>query len=153
MRKLSSAEYVYRVYKLNIRLGEILINKPQKYKQNYSDQIIKTALSALEHVQTADSIFMSKYTKEEDYLLRKKCLLLAKGEIQHLATASYIFLEIVRKHDYASETVVGIFDRYAKIYDQELEIGEMCEECHKLIVAVLRSDRETYNKYIRPSED
>ena len=50
-RKLSEAEFVYQVYQLNIRLGEILENKPQKYKANYTDEIVKTALSALENVQ------------------------------------------------------------------------------------------------------
>ena len=29
-RKLSSAQFIYEVYTLNIRLGEILENKPQK---------------------------------------------------------------------------------------------------------------------------
>ena len=46
-RKLSNAEYIYQVYQLNIRLGEILVNKPQKYKTNYTDEIVKTALGAL----------------------------------------------------------------------------------------------------------
>lgn len=30
-RKVSSAQFIYEVYTLNIRLGEILMNKPQKY--------------------------------------------------------------------------------------------------------------------------
>lgn len=152
-RKLSSAEYVYQIYQLNIRLGEILINKPQKYKANYADNIIQTSLSALKHVQIADSIYLSKYAKPEDYFLRRENLLLAKGEIQHIATACYIFLEIVRKHDYASEGVIKMVDRYAKIYEQELEIGEKCEKCHNLIVGVLKSDNELFKKYIKPSED
>ena len=58
-RKLSSAQFIYEVYTLNIRLGEILENKPQKYKANYADDIIKTALEALEHLQIADSIYQS----------------------------------------------------------------------------------------------
>ena len=98
-RKLSGAEYVYQLYQLNIRLGEILVNKPQKYKQNYTDEIIQTALSALKHAQTADSIFLGKYSREKDFLIRREQLLLAKGEVQHVATACFIFLEIVRRHD------------------------------------------------------
>lgn len=152
-RKLSSAEYVYQTYQLNIRLGEILINKPQKYKANYADEIIQTALSALKHVQIADSIYLSQYAKKEDYFLRRENLLIAKGEIQHVATACYIFLKIVRKHDYASEGVVKMVDRYMKLYDQELEIGGKCEDCHNLIVGVLKSDNTLYNKYIKPRED
>lgn len=152
-RKLSSAEYVYQTYQLNIRLGEILINKPQKYKANYADEIIQTALSALKHVQIADSIYLSKYSKESDYYMRRKNLQLAKGEVQHVATASFIYLEIVRHHDYASEGVVKMVERYAKLYDQELEIGRMCESCHNLISGVIKSDTELFNKYIKPRKD
>ena len=148
-RKLSSTEYVYQIYRLAIRLSEILVNKPQKYKTNYTDNIIQTSLSALKHAQTADSIYLSRYSESKDYLLRRECLLLARGEIQHIATACYIFLEIVRKHDYASEGT----DKADKIYSQELEIGEMCENCHNLLGGVIRSDNDIYKKYIKPGED
>lgn len=152
-RKLSSAEYVFQTYRLNKRLGEILMNKPQKYKTNYADHIIKTAMSALEDLQVADSIFVSKYIKENDFMIRRKHLLEAKGKIQHVATACEIYLEIVRQHDYAKETLVGEFDRFLKIYDQELEIGTMCETCHNLIKGVIESDNEIYKKYIKPAKD
>ncbi len=61
-RKLSSAEYVYQTYQLNIRLGEILINKPQKYKANYADEIIQTALSAL----TRERLIVCRETSQTD---------------------------------------------------------------------------------------
>ena len=149
-RKLSGAEYVYQLYQLNIRLGEILANKPQKYKQNYTDKIIRTALEALEHTQIADSIYLGQYTRERDFLIRREQLLLAKGKVQHLATASFIFLETVRKHDYAAESDQAKAGRmYARLYDQELEIGDRCERCHELIAGVIKSDNELYNKYIK----
>ena len=149
-RKLSEAEFVYQLYQLNIRLGEILNNKPQKYKTNYTDKIIRTALEALEHAQVADSIYMGRYTKERDFLIRREQLLLARGKVQHLATACYIFLEIVRRHDYASEGENEKAGRlYAKLYDQELEIGELCQRCHKLLGGVIKSDSEVFNKYIK----
>ena len=149
-RKLSSAEYIYQVYKLNIRLGEILINKPQKYKTNYADAIIQTALSALEHAQIADSIFLSRYSSEADFLVRREHLQIAKGKIDHIATACFIYLEIVRKHDHAGEAANGNDRVYAKLYEQELEIGEMCENCHKLISGVIKADNELYKKHIKP---
>ena len=150
-RRLSGAEYVYQLYRLNIRLGEILVNKPQKYKANYTDQIIRTALEALEHAQTADSVYLSKSSRPDDYLLRRRELQLARGRVQHLATACYIFLEIVRKHDYAAQSDRAKEGRLsAKLYDQALEIGEACERCHALIAGVIKSDAELYNRYIRP---
>lgn len=102
-RKVSSAQFIYEVYTLNIRLGEILMNKPQKYKPNYADDIIKTALSCLEHLQIADSVYLSKYSSVGDYELRREHLLTARGQLEHIATASYIFLELVKRHDHASE--------------------------------------------------
>ena len=149
-RKLSGAEYVYQLYQLNIRLGEILNNKPQKYKTNYTDEIIQTALSAMKHVQVADSIYIGQYARADDFRIRREHLLLAKGELQHVATACYIFLEIVRRHDHASESENEKAGRvYAKIYDQELEIGDLCERCHKLIAGVIKSDSEIFNKHIK----
>lgn len=139
-RKLSSAEYVYQIYKLNIRLGEILMNKPQKYKTNYTDEIIQVALSALKHVQIADSIYVSKNMKESDFLVRRNNLLLARGEVQHLATSCYIYLEIIRIHHFGSQKMT----ESAKIYDQELEVGEMCENCYNLIKGILDHDKTVY---------
>ena len=144
-RKLSSAQFIYAVYTLNIRIGEIMANKPQKYKPNYADDIIKTALSCLEHLQIADSIYFTKYSSAEDYKLRRENLLIARGEVEHIATACFIFLEIVKKHDHASE-------RKKKIADQELEIGDLAEKAYKLIGGVLDSDKEIYKTYIRPKE-
>lgn len=148
-RKLSSAEFIYQTYRLNLRLGEILINKPKKYKANYTDHIIKTALSALNHLQIADSIFLSKYSSELDFKIRRENLLLARGEIEGIATDCYIFLEIVRKHDYASQKVDD--EKSSKIFDQELEIGEMCESCYNLIKGVITHDNEIYKSYIKPN--
>lgn len=148
-RKLSGTEYVYQIYTMAIRLSEILVNKPQKYKTNYTDKIIRSSLSALEYAQTADSIYLSKYSPEQDYLMRRKCLQLAKGQVQHIATACYVFLEIVRKHDYASEGK----EKADKILRQELEIGEMCERCHNLLGGVMRTDSELYRKYIKPAKN
>lgn len=148
-RKLSSTEYVYQIYMMTIRLSEILVNKPQKYKTNYTDSIIQASLAALDYAQTADSIYLSKYSQEQDYLLRRKCLQLAKGKVQHIATACYVFLEIVRRHDYASEGP----EKADKILRQELEIGGMCEKCHALLVGVMKSDNDIYRKYIKPAKN
>lgn len=146
-RKLSSAEYVYQLYQLNIRLGKVLENKPQKYKHNYTDEIIKTALQALKHVQTADSIYLTKYSTERDFRQRREHLLEARGQIQFIATACYVFLEIVRTRDYASENEHK--QDIARLYDQEMEIGDRCEHCYNLVSGVIKADSELYNKFIK----
>ena len=149
-RTLSGAEYVYQTYQLNKELGRILANKPQKYKQNYTDEIIRTGLSALKHLVIADGIYMSKYTMAKDYLIRRELLQKARGEIADVAVACYVFLEIVRSHDFASEGEHR--EDIAKLYDQEMKIGEMCETCHRLIGGVMKSDTEIFRKYIRPDK-
>lgn len=173
-RKVSSAQFIYEVYTLNIRLGEILMNKPQKYKQNYADGIIKTALSCLEHLQIADSVYLSKYSSVGDYELRREHFLTARGQLEHIATASYIFLELVKRHDHASEgkpkKKAGLEktkeelnaaeerrkkqeEEYKKkLSDQELEIGDACETAYRLISGVLDRDKEIYKTYIKPKE-
>lgn len=75
------------------------MNKPKKYRSNYSDAAIKNCLDALKFAQMGNSIFMSKTTSEQDYLLRRKYLLSARGLIENIPTISYIFLEHVRKND------------------------------------------------------
>lgn len=148
LRRLSGADYVYQTYVLNIEIGKILANKPKKYKPNYSDGIIKSALSALKHLQMADSIYLSKYSFARDYFIRRDLLLKARGEIQHVATAIYVFLEIVRKHDHGSERINA--EQMAKIFEQEIRIGGMCEKCFKLISGIIKSDINIYMKHIKP---
>ena len=148
------------------------MNKPQKYKPNYADDIIKTALSCLEHLQIADSVYLSKYSTAGDYELRREHLLTARGQLEHIATASYIFLELVKRHDHASEgkpkkkadpekteeELNAAEERRKKqeeeykkkLSDQELEIGDVCETAYRLISGVLDHDKEIYKTYIKP---
>ena len=172
-RKASSAQFIYEVYTLNIRLAQIVANKPQKYRANYGDEIIKSALSCLGHLQIADSIYLSKYSSEEDYKLRRSELLKARGLLTHISTASYIFLELVKRHDRASEgkpkkaqteyTPEQLseaeerrkkqeYEYKKKLSDQELEIGESCEKAYRLISALLEADKKIFKTYIK-SED
>ena len=138
---------------LNRRLGEILINKPKKYKQNYTDRIIQTGLRAYEDVQKADSIYLSKYSYEQDFFKRRDHLQEARGAVQSVASECGLFLDLVRHHDYAAQGGAADDGRnYAKLYDQALEIGGMCEKCYELISGVLKADNELYKKAIRGRE-
>lgn len=95
-RTTSKTGFIKYLMDLNIRLGKIVGNKPKKYKQNYGDHLIKIGLSALEHAEIGNSIYMTADTPEADYLMRRKCFAAARGEINHLSTAAYIFLEICK---------------------------------------------------------
>lgn len=122
---------------LNIRLGKIVGNKPKKYKQNYGDHLIKVGLSALEHAEMGNSIFMTEKTTEADYQMRRKYFAAAKGEINHLSTAAYIFLEICK----GSNEV-----RIDKILKEEEYIGSVCTDISKSLSGVMRSDKKLMRK-------
>lgn len=136
MRSESKTKFLYRLYKLNIRIGEIVANHPTKYRASYGDNLIKNALLALNHAQIGNSIYMHVATPECDYHLRRSHLREAKGYTEAIATVAYIYLELTAKTDGAKRD---------KILRQEEEIGLECEEIAKMIKGVLDSDRRIYN--------
>lgn len=157
LRGQSSAEYLWRLYKLNIRIAEICANKPKKYRQNYGDALIKAGLQAMQSAQMANEIFMSKTTPAELYMLRRKRLVTAKGLLANLATTAYIFLELVKKSDQGAQC----YDpderqksqmRADKINREEEEIGLACEEITRMIIGILKNDTAIYNKHIKRRE-
>lgn len=154
LRSQSSVEYLWRLYKLNIRIGEICANKPKKYKTNYGDAVIKTALEALKNAQLANNIYMSKSTPEIMYLKRQQHLAAARGLMANLSTISYIFLEQVKKSDqgascYDPEVRKKSTVRAEKIGKEEEEIGLACETISRMISGVIKSDTAIYKKYIK----
>ena len=130
-RSESKSEYIRLLYDLNVRIGQIVANKPKKYRTSYGDMLVRSSLDALKHAQIANSIFMTASTGREDYLLRRQHLLLARGTVENIATIGQIFLEICRKADKESA---------AKIYREEACIGETCGTLQKKISGVLKSD-------------
>ena len=147
-RNLSEAEYLFQTKELNRRIGEIMTNKPKKYKTNYADKIINAGLDALGNLQIVDSVYFDQHSSEEEYRIRREALLKAKGYLAHVSTASDIFLEIVKHHDYASEEKNK--HESVRIAKQQLEIGGRCQECINLIDGVLKYDKGIYKKYIKP---
>lgn len=131
-RSESKAKFLHRLYRLNIRIGEIVANHPKKYRANYGDALITNALNALTHAEIANGIFMHVRTSESDYQLRRRHLREAKGYTEAVATVAYIYLELTAKTDGVKEE---------KILKQEEEIGLECAEIVKMIKGVLNSDR------------
>ena len=143
LRSESRTRFLYRLYKLNIRIGEIVENHPKKYRANYGDVLITNALNALTHAEIGNGIFMHSATPEADYQLRRKHLREAKGYTESIATVAYIYLELIAKTD-------GV--KREKILKQEEEIGRDCEEIAKMLKGVLDSDRKIYNANRRSSQ-
>ena len=136
-RSISKTEYIRLLFDLNIRIGEMVANSPKKYRANYGDFLVKSALEALKYAQIANSIFVSPSMTEADYNLRRGLLQQARGIVENISTVGYIFLEQTRKHDSAESE---------KIYRREEYLGTTCGELSKKIAAVMKSDRAVYTK-------
>ena len=135
LRKTSKTEFLWRLYRLNIRLGEIVNNHPKKYRASYGDTLINNALLALTHAQVANSIFMHADIAEDEYQTRRNFLRTAKGYTETVATIAYIYLELTAKAD-------GV--KPEKILKQEEYIGAECGEISRMIKGVLDSDRRIH---------
>ena len=137
-RTLSNTQFLWELHQFNIRLGEICMNVPKKYRMNYADFIIKSGLETLQNAQKANSIYLSEHTTEDAFREREACLQRAKGLTENIATTADIFLEHMRKADGAN---------IEKILKQEEYIGEATSKIVSLIDGVMRSDRKRYKEY------
>ena len=137
-RKLSNTQFLWEIYQFTIRISEICLNMPKKYRANYTDFIIKSMLQALQCAQMANSIFLSKSTTEDAFSERELNLQKAKGLIENVATTADIFLEQSRKFDGASPERI--------IKNQEY-IGETTGKIVQLLDGVMKSDKKRYKEY------
>ena len=132
-RKMSTVEYLHKSFELAKTIGQIVNNKPKKYKANYGDKLIKDSLDILTHCQIANSIYIAKDAPQINIELRREHLMEARGLAENLATTAYLFLELVKSCD-------GV--DIDQLYRQEERIGEATSEVVKLISGVLKSDSE-----------
>lgn len=132
----AKSKFLWRLYRLNVRLGEIVANHPIKYRATYGDKLINTALQALIHARTGNAVWMNVGTSETDYKIRREHLKEAKGYTDAIAPLAYIYLELVKKAD-------GV--KPEKILKQEEEIGLESAEISKMIKGVMDNDRNLHN--------
>ena len=140
-RELSGVQYIYELFKFNKRLGQIVMNHPKKYRENYGDHLIQSALDSLKHAQAANAIFMSTGTKEADYLRRRQHLQNALALIDHTSTVADIFLSLVYEQD-------GV--KIEKLEKQQLYIGSQTKLIHDLIRGVMDSDADVFKGKKKP---
>lgn len=136
LRTTSKTEFLWRLYRLNIRLGEIVTGHPKKYRATYGNVLLNSALSALINAQIANGIWMNTGTSDDDYKMRRRFLRAAKGYTETVATVAYIYLELTAKAD-------GV--KQEKILKQEEYIGLECGEIAKMIKGVMDSDKRIHN--------
>ena len=134
-RKLAKTQFLYETFKFNVRIGQIVMSKPKKYRENYGDRIINSSLECLKVCQAANAIYMNKDTTEDEFRKRRSYLRNALYLIDSVSTISDIFLALNYNLDGAKQEQI---DR------QEEYIGSTCREIHLLIRGVMESDKKTF---------
>lgn len=133
-RKLSNTEYLWQIYLLCARTGEIVANKPKKYKGTFSDRLVNLSLQTLELAIRANEI---RVTNKEEYLKRKSLLTESKQTLWSYIIIFDLFLEACIKSPNTSQS---------KIIKEQIELGERVSSILKMIDGVLKSDKERYVK-------
>lgn len=120
---------------MNVRIGQIIANKPKKYRDNYGDRIIQMGLDALKFARAANTIFMDENTTEEEFKKRRNYLRNVLICIDSLSSTADIFLELNRNCDGA---------RAEKIDKEERWFGTTCRDIHVLVRGVMDSDKKVF---------
>lgn len=137
-RNLSRTQFLYDLFQLNIRIGQIIANAPtQKYTHSYGNALVKTAQEALLYAQTGNDIYI---VDDKTYETRREQFQLCRGCVANIATVAYIYLETMRRHDDIKPA------KAAKMYDWEDEIGDLCDGIIKMLGGVMDNDREVWNE-------
>lgn len=132
-RELSKADYMYQTYRLNVRIGEMVVNGPKKYRENYGDHLIKTCLQTLEESQIANSVYVSKNTDRADYEVRRMALRRMTGRVHNISTSFKLYKDLIKKCD-GQDPI--------KLRDEEQEVGERCAYIVSLIKGIIESDKK-----------
>jgi len=132
-RSVSPAQFIEETRQLNIRLGQIIMNYPTKYRQNYGDFLIKSALKALQLLQSANKIFITKELPKELKLIRYKKIIEAEGIIENISSSFSIYAGLLSNKD-------GI--NREKLANQEVEIGTQCFNIINLLDGLQKSDKK-----------
>ena len=136
-RALSKTQFLYELHQLNVRLGQIVVSKPQKYRVTYGDKVLNMGLDAMRYAQAANLIFLNQNSSEEDYKLRRKYLQNALANVDGLSTIADIFLSLNYHMDGCSPETLE---------KNRMYIGTQTKLCHDLIKGVLESDKKIFNR-------
>lgn len=136
-RSLSKTDFLYEIFQLNIKIGQIVANAPiQKYAHSYGNALITTAQQALLHAQTGNGIYV---VDDASFTARRTQFQLAKGCVDNIGTTAYIYLETMRRHEGLKP------EKCEKMYNWEDEIGGKCDLIASYLHKVMEKDREIWN--------
>lgn len=98
-RELSNTQYLYSTYKLNEKISSVIKTTAKKYKNSYSDFVIKAGLKTFETLYSANKIMINEYTPDADFKERKRLLRLGISQLNITVATMNIFLNHVREVD------------------------------------------------------
>lgn len=136
-RKLSSTQFLYEIFNLNVVIGRIVGNTPKKYTNSYGDSLIKLGVEAYQHANLANSIFVQD---QSSYELRRNELDQAINCCATIGTFVYIYLELIKNADGLSN------NKKNKIYFWEEEIGNGIANTISMMKSIKKYDRAEWNK-------
>lgn len=135
-RDLSRTQFLYEIFQLNIKIGNIIANAPtKKYAHSYGNALTITAQQALMHAQTGNEI---RVMSDSTFDTRQREFQLAIGQVENIATVAYIYLETMRRHDNVTP------EKREKMYNWEDEIGEQTDLIINYLYKVMKNDREVW---------
>lgn len=134
-RDLSKTQYLYDLHNLSVRIGQIVMRKPTKYRPTYGDRLITDSLNAYRYAYYANSIYMNEDTSEADYKKRREALKMALSYVDGLSTIADIFLSLNWDLDGAN---------HEQLNKQYNYIGDATGSIHKMIKGVMDSDTKIF---------
>lgn len=134
-RKLSKTNFLYKSYTLAVRIGQLVVKKPKKYRVNYGDSLIQNSLKAFNYLQRAQDIYLTKDLPMSEKMQRREYLIKARGITRNICTDAYIFYGLVKECD-------GM--NYETLCKEVNEIGELVDDIVNLINGTLKSDKKYY---------
>ena len=142
-RDESKTEFLYQIYQLNIRIGQMTANLPKKYHWSYGNDLVNMALKALYSAQRINREYMNSINYKESYILRTELCNDIITCMDHIGTVAFIYFEICKE----SPEIKG--EKKSRLDKWEEEIGTTTNKINGLIVGLKKSDKERYNDFLR----
>lgn len=133
----SKAQYIHNIYELEKDCLQFVMNSPSKYRNNISDFIVKSCMSALEDAVTANNLY--PMYDQQTLLARQYKLISAKSKVKNVCTQLTIWTEMMRSSDNLTQ------QKLDKINKRLERIGTHSVKCVKTIDGLIKSDIERWN--------
>ena len=132
-RSLSSIAFLWETHLLNQNISKMIANAPKKYKDSYSDYIIRSGLETFDLLYRGNSIYVGEFTPDADFKERKKLFREGMSKLATTLSAANIFLEHMRQSDGVNNDTVN---RYSE------SLGARGDNIKNLVISLIKSDEK-----------